>query len=108
MRTAETSSMMPKTPEMGVTGEPKHVVIVAAPGTSAIEIAGPAEAFRMTGEKLREAGRRVAVGYQIHVLSVTDNPMIETSAGFSVMAHANYRGYGGPIDTLLCVGGLEP
>ena len=88
-------------------GEPRDIVILAAPGTSAIEIAGPAETFRITGEKLREAGRSVARGYRIHLLSVSPNRLIETSAGFAVVAHETYCNYAGPIDTLLCVGGLD-
>ena len=93
--------------EMDTIGEPKPVIIVAAPGTSAIEVAGAAEAFRMTADKLREAGRSVSRGYEIHLLSAVENCHIDTSAGFQVIAHASYRNYVGPIDTLLCVGGVE-
>ena len=88
-------------------GDARNVVIVATPGTSAIEVAGPAEAFAMTLEKLRETGRSQARGYRIHLLSAVDELPIRTSAGFAIVPHGAYHDYVGPIDTLLVVGGLQ-
>ncbi len=88
-------------------GEPRHVVLLATPTTSALEVAGPAEAFRMTTEKLAEAGRTRSRDYTIHLLSSVDTPTIESTSGISLVPHAFYPRYAGPIDTLLVVGGLD-
>jgi len=88
-------------------GEPRDVVLLATPSTSSLEVAGPAEAFRMTTEKLAEAGRIRSRHYRIHLLSAVDAPTIQTTAGIAFVPHAFYANYAGPIDTLLVLGGLD-
>ncbi len=88
-------------------GEPRDIVLLATPSTSSLEVAGPAEAFRMTAEKLTEAGRSRSRRYRIHLLSAVDAPTIGTTGGIAFVPHAFYRDYDGPIDTLLVVGGLD-
>jgi transcriptional regulator GlxA family with amidase domain len=88
-------------------GEPRRMILLATPSTSAIEVAGPAEAFRMTTEKLVEAGRTRSRQYTTHLLSAVDTPTIQSTGGISFVPHAFYQDYDGPIDTLLVVGGLD-
>jgi transcriptional regulator GlxA family with amidase domain len=88
-------------------GAPRDIVLLATPSTSSLEVAGPAEAFRMTVEKLAEAGRSRSRHYRIHLLSAVDTATIETTGGIAFVPHAFYRDYEGPMDTLLVVGGLD-
>jgi transcriptional regulator GlxA family with amidase domain len=88
-------------------GEPRNIVLLATPSTSMIEVAGPAEVFRICGEKLAEAGRLNSRGYQVHLLSSIDSRFVDTSAGIQMVAHSSYGEFQGPIDTLLVVGGLN-
>lgn len=88
-------------------GQPRRIVLLATPTTSSIEIAGPAEAFRMTTEKLSEAGRTLSRNYVVHLLSTLDQPYIQTTGGIAFVPHGFYRDYTDPIDTLLVVGGMD-
>ena len=88
-------------------GEARRVVLLATPMTSSLEVAGPAEAFRMTTEKLAEAGRSQSRHYSVRLLSTVDTPTIQTSGGIAFIPHAFYRNYHEPIDTLLVIGGLD-
>jgi transcriptional regulator GlxA family with amidase domain len=88
-------------------GEPRRIVLLATPMTSSLEIAGPAEAFRMTTEKLAEAGRNRSRHYSIHLLSAVDTATIQSTGGIPFVPHGFYANYRDSIDTLLVVGGLE-
>src|SRR5579883_1086717 len=88
-------------------GDPRNIILLATPCTSALEVAGPAEAFRMTAEKLSEAGRTLSRPYRVVLLSTVEEPTIETSSGIALVPHAFYANYTGPIDTLLVVGGIS-
>lgn len=57
--------------------------------------------------QLAEAGRSRSRRYQVRLLSAVDTPTISTTGGIELVPHAFYRDYGGPIDTLLVVGGPD-
>jgi transcriptional regulator GlxA family with amidase domain len=88
-------------------GEARRIVLLATPMTSSLEVAGPAEAFRMTTEKLAEAGRTQSRHYSVRLLSAVDTPTIHTTGGIAFIPHGFYRDYDEPIDTLLVIGGLD-
>lgn len=88
-------------------GEPRNVVIIATPEVSALEVAGPAEVFRLVGLKLKEAGRGRARPYKVHLLSTDAGPVNHVGVGLPVQVSGSWHGFKLPIDTLLVVGGLE-
>ncbi len=96
----------PRTPD-GLVGEPRSVVLLAPPTVSSLEVSGPAEAFFMAGDKLREAGRTRSRPYRVHFLSATDTPVIRSSGGLRFEVDGSFRDFRGPIDTLLIVGGID-
>jgi transcriptional regulator GlxA family with amidase domain len=100
-------AMEPLRPSNELSGARRNIVLLSTPTTSALEVAGPAEAFRMSVDKLAEAGRSNDLGYQVHLLSSVDVPYIETDGGIRFVPHSFYEHYTGPIDTLLIVGGLD-
>lgn len=83
------------------------MVLVSTPRAASLEIAGPAEAFRIAGDKLIEAGRTRARPYAIHLLAADDAETIESHGGIRYRVDGSFRDYDGPIDTLLAVGGLD-
>jgi transcriptional regulator GlxA family with amidase domain len=86
-------------------GEPRVVVLLAAPTVSSLEIAGPAEAFFMAAYKLREAGRINGRHYRVHLLSATDADIVGEGGVLRVRTECSFRDFEGPIDTLLAIGG---
>jgi transcriptional regulator GlxA family with amidase domain len=94
-------------PAAGWVGPPRDIVFLAAPNVSSLEISGPAEAFAMAADKLREAGRIHSRPYRLHVLSHTDTATLGSTTGLSFNVNGSCHSYDGAIDTLLVVGGLD-
>ena len=88
-------------------GGPRHVVILAVPQTSLLEVAGPLEVFSLVSIKLREAGRSHAREYRVHLVSATRGPLAPGITGVHLDTECHFAEYDGPIDTLLIVGGLD-
>lgn len=85
-------------------GEPRNVVIVAAPSVSSLEVAGPAEAFRLAQVKLAEAGRQRARPYRVHLLSADQRKYL--GIGLQLKVTGSFDEFDLPIDTLLVAGGM--
>lgn len=88
-------------------GEPRDVVLLAVPGVSSLEVAGPAEAFRISEPKMREAGRLQGRPYRIRLLGTDRSGVIPTSCGIRLFADGHFEDYNSPVDTLLVVGGPD-
>jgi len=83
--------------------EPRQIVILAAPDSVILDIAGPLEVFAMADEYYREHYHRSF--YAIDVVSTTDDLAVRTDCGVTVLAKATVSSLGGAIDTLLIAGG---
>jgi transcriptional regulator GlxA family with amidase domain len=84
-------------------GEQKRrVVLLAAPDSQILDIAGPAEIFTRTARLL--SGQKSRFQYQVELASIKEH-LVPTSCGLSLPAHTNFARLRGPIDTLLVVGG---
>jgi transcriptional regulator GlxA family with amidase domain len=82
-------------------------VILATPSAQSLELAGPVEVFAMATAKLREAGREHNGGYSVEVVSATDDLVIKSSSGLTILAHHCWRNLDRQIDTFLVAGGME-
>lgn len=91
----------------GLIGDPRNVVILAAPEVSALEVAGAAEVFTLAARKLQEAGRRHGRGYKVRLLSCARD-LRPLGSAVGLLAEGSYAEFHEPIDTLLVAGGLEP
>ena len=80
----------------------RHIVIVAPPSTSILDIAGPLEVFTKTADYLRSNG--VAQSYTTHVLSVDSSLIVNTTAGLPVLCEGDIESINYEIDTILIAG----
>lgn len=85
----------------------RHVVILATPSAQSLELAGPVEVFAMATTKLREAGREHNGGYSVEVVSATDDLVIKSPSGLTILAQRCWREVDHQIDTFLVAGGME-
>lgn len=88
-----------------VTAPPRVVVIVAPNPSQELDVTGPTAVFS-TANKLRG---RDQPPYEVHVVSVSDDGVVDTECGLKLVAVAPYwqaaERIGKPIDTLLVAGG---
>jgi transcriptional regulator GlxA family with amidase domain len=82
---------------------PLHVALFTYPGVQALDLSGPLEMFARTTRWLRDEGRSHP-GYRVSVIGTEPGP-IAASSGFRFLPDAEFRGFRGPIDTLIVVGG---
>ncbi len=82
----------------------KHVVLVAPPGTSMLDIAGPAEVFAKTNDILEESYSEVNERYRIHVISTDGNTVVNTSTGIPIVAEGDLSSVIYKPDTILVSG----
>ncbi len=80
----------------------RHIVIIAPPSTSILDIAGPLEVFSKTTDHFRTiAGNQ---SYTIHVLSVDSSSVVNTNGGLPVLCEGGIDSINYDIDTLLIAG----
>lgn len=84
-------------------GKPRRVVILAFPGVTLLDVAGPAEVFT----SLAEAGGldRLSGGYTVELVSITRDLRVKSSSGLVVAADGHIFGLRREIDTLIVPGG---
>jgi transcriptional regulator GlxA family with amidase domain len=97
----------PHPPPIDLVGEPRHIVLLACPQSSSLEVAGPAEVFAIAANKLREAGRVRGRPYRIHLVSALPGALTPGASGIRFAVEGSYSEIDVPIDTLLVVGGLD-
>src|SRR5882762_8281058 len=81
---------------------PHHVVIVGHPRALAMELMGALDILHFADQSLVDAGREPL--YRVHLMSLDAGPM-QTWSGVDLASTESLRDYGGPIDTLIVVGG---
>lgn len=83
----------------------KHIVIIAPPETSILNVAGPLEVFAKTSDHIRECKSALAAfSYQTHVVSITETNIVHTSAGLPIVCEGGLESINYPVDTLLIAG----
>jgi transcriptional regulator GlxA family with amidase domain len=83
---------------------PLRVVFFAYPGVQALDVSGPLEIFARATRLLRDEGRPHP-GYSLCVAALEPGP-VTASSGFRFLPDRTLSELGGPIDTLLVIGGV--
>jgi transcriptional regulator GlxA family with amidase domain len=83
----------------------RRVLLVAAPGSQILDVAGPFQIFTRAAELLSARQPGSAAVYSVEVITSSPNPMLVTNCGLRVSAHGTFRRVRGDIDTLLIAGG---
>ncbi|GET31600.1 transcriptional regulator [Prolixibacter bellariivorans] len=82
----------------------KHIVMVASPNTSLLDVSGPLEVFAKAKQHLPEFTNQPPFVYQLHVVSTTDELQVATSTGLPIICESTLFDFRYPIDTLLIAG----
>ena len=80
---------------------PKHIWILAFPGSQVLDVIGPHEVFAIANHQLADAG---PPRYALSVVAPSTRPLL-TSGGLSILAHQSLGQATGPVDTLIVAGG---
>ena len=89
----------------------KHIVILASPNTSLLDVTGPLEVFAKAKQFLPEFTDQPPFVYQTHVVTNADELQVTTSSGLPIVCESKLFDITYPIDTLLIAGystGLPP
>lgn len=83
---------------------PKHIVILAPPRTSILDVAGPVEVFSKAEDYLRNYLGRKEVSYIVHVLSTENTKVVETASCLPIVTEGGIKTVNYPVDTVLVSG----
>ncbi|GET23245.1 GlxA family transcriptional regulator [Prolixibacter denitrificans] len=82
----------------------KHIVILASPNTSLLDVTGPMEVFAKAKQYLPEFTDQPPFVYQLHVVTNTRELQVTTSTGLPIGCESTLFDISYPIDTLLIAG----
>ena len=82
----------------------KHIVIIAPPMTSILDVAGPLEVFAKAADYINENVPAIKHTYATHLHSVDSSSIINTSAGHSLVCEGGIESIDYEVDTVLISG----
>ncbi len=82
----------------------KHIVLIAPPNTSIMDVAGPLDVFAKTMEYLKENMSYQRYNYTIHVLSIDDSKTVYTSSGLPIVCEGGLASVNYLVDTVIIAG----
>lgn len=82
----------------------KHIVIIAPPSTSLLDVAGPLEVFSKTVDFLKLYLPHIDESYTIHVLSTQQSKVVTTSSGLPIICEGGIKSINYEVDTVLVSG----
>ncbi|MDR3704695.1 MAG: GlxA family transcriptional regulator [Paludibacteraceae bacterium] len=82
----------------------KHIVIIAPPMTSILDVAGPIEVFAKATAYIKENIPNGKESYKIHVLSVNSSTIVNSSSGLPFICEGGIESIDYEIDTVLIAG----
>ena len=85
----------------------KHIVIVAPPMASILDIAGPLEVFSKAIDYIRDYIPTVKESYTTHVLSVDSSNTVTTSSGLPIVCEGGIESINYEVDTFLVAGNVQ-
>jgi transcriptional regulator GlxA family with amidase domain len=88
-------------------GKSRRILIVAAPGSQILDIAGPVQIFVRASELLNQRKHPVRESYRVEVVTTWTGKSIPTSCGIKLTGDRSFSSVRGPVDTLLVAGGSE-
>jgi transcriptional regulator GlxA family with amidase domain len=86
----------------------KHIVILAPPMTSILDVAGPLEVFAKTIDYIKENVPSVRQSYTTHILSIDSSTVVPTSSGLPIVCEGGLQSIEYDIDTFLIAGKGSP
>lgn len=96
------ASSIPPTPPGD---EARTIVILAAPGSQILDVAGPFQVFVRAAELFVREHPGQASPYRVRLASTTNRKKVSTNCGLDLSGTDTFRTLKGPIDTLLVSGG---
>jgi len=85
----------------------KHIVIVAPPMASILDIAGPLEVFSKAIDYIRDYIPDIKESYTTHVLSVDSFTTVTTSSGLPIVCEGGIESINYEVDTFLVAGNVQ-
>jgi transcriptional regulator GlxA family with amidase domain len=82
----------------------KHIVILAPPNTSILDVAGPIEVFSKAADYIDRYFHNSAGSYTVHVLSTQSSKIVNTSSGLPIVSEGGIKSIGYKVDTVLVAG----
>lgn len=82
----------------------KHIVIIAPPMTSILDVAGPLEVFAKTADYIKEHLPAIKESYTTHVLSIDSSHIVNTSSQLPIVCEGGLESIDYEIDTVLFAG----
>jgi len=82
----------------------KHIVIIAPPNASILDIAGPLEVFSKATDYINTYIQNTEETYTLHVLSITSSKIIKTSSGLPIICEGTVKSIDYEVDTVLVAG----
>jgi transcriptional regulator GlxA family with amidase domain len=82
----------------------KHIVIIAPPNTSILDVAGPLEVFAKTADYIRMYIPNITETYTTHVISTQASKIINTSSGLPIVCEGGIKSITYKVDTVLVAG----
>jgi transcriptional regulator GlxA family with amidase domain len=85
--------------------ETRRVLLLAAPGSQILDVAGPFQVFTRANELFLAQRPGSTAIYSVEVITSTPKALLVTNCGLQIVAHDPFRRVRGEIDTLLIAGG---
>jgi transcriptional regulator GlxA family with amidase domain len=92
---------MPKTSSMN---KDKHIVLVAPPGATLLDIAGPLDVFVKASDRIINEGKEDNGIYIVHVVTTVPSKTIITSRTLPIVCEGSVNAINYEVDTLLVTG----
>jgi len=83
----------------------RRVLLVAAPGSQILDVAGPFQVFTRASELFLKQRPGSAAPYAVEIITSSPKALLATSCGLQIVAQSTFRRVRGEIDTLLIAGG---
>lgn len=99
--------MHPPTRQRAATTRTKTIVLLGAPRSQILDIAGPFQIFARAAELYVAAHPECSAPYRVILASTTSSESVTTNCGLALAGGVSFRDLKGPIDTLLVAGGTD-
>jgi transcriptional regulator GlxA family with amidase domain len=83
----------------------RRILLVAAPGSQILDVAGPFQVFTRASELFVKQQPGSTAVYSVEIITSSPKAVLDTSCGLQIVAHETFRRVRGDIDTLLIAGG---
>jgi transcriptional regulator GlxA family with amidase domain len=82
----------------------RHIVIIAPPKTSVLDVTGPLEVFSKAADYINLYCQHITGSYIVHVLSTQSSKVVHTSSGLPIVCEGTVRSINYKVDTVLVAG----